>query len=48
MRSWGRWRGPSRETVTRLLSKFKREGLLELQDGRMVLPQPKKMETLYQ
>lgn len=44
----GTMAGPSRETMTRLLSEFKREGLLELQDGRIVLPQPKKMEALYQ
>ena len=37
----------SRETVTRLLGKFRREGLLELDGERMVLRAPAKIESLY-
>jgi CRP/FNR family transcriptional regulator, cyclic AMP receptor protein len=43
----GNMAGISRETVTRLLSKFRREGLLEQTAGRMVLCQPEKMEQMY-
>ncbi|HTH53904.1 MAG TPA: Crp/Fnr family transcriptional regulator [Edaphobacter sp.] len=43
----GNFAGLSRETVTRLLSRFKREGLLEQEGERMILRQPAKMKTLY-
>lgn len=43
----GSMAGLSRETVTRLLSKFRREGLLELEGERMILRQPEKLEALY-
>jgi CRP/FNR family transcriptional regulator, cyclic AMP receptor protein len=43
----GSMAGLSRETVTRLLGKFRREGLVELDGERMVLPAPAKMESLY-
>ncbi len=43
----GSMTGLSRETVTRLLGKFRRERLVELDGGRMVLPAPAKMESLY-
>ena len=39
--------GISRETVTRLLGKFRREGLLHQLDERMVLHHPGKLEALY-
>jgi len=43
----GSMTGLSRETVTRLLGKFRREGLVELDGERMVLPAPAKMESRY-
>jgi len=43
----GSMTGLSRETVTRLLGKFRREGLVELDGERMVLRAPAKMESLY-
>lgn len=43
----GNFAGLSRETVTRLLSKFKREGLLEQKGERMILRQPARMKALY-
>ncbi len=43
----GSMAGLSRETVTRLLGKFRREGLVELDGDRMVLRAPAKMESLY-
>lgn len=39
--------GLSRETVTRLLSRFRSEGLIEQQGVRMTLPQPDKLQALY-
>jgi CRP/FNR family transcriptional regulator, cyclic AMP receptor protein len=43
----GSMTGLSRETVTRLLGKFRREGLVEMDGERMVLCAPAKMESLY-
>jgi CRP/FNR family transcriptional regulator len=43
----GSMAGLSRETVTRLIAKFKQEGLLEREGERMILPQPAKMRELY-
>ena len=43
----GSMTGLSRETVTRLLGKFRREGLLELEGERMILRAPAKLEALY-
>ena len=39
--------GLTRETVTRTLARFRREGMLVQQNGRMVLPNPKLMERRY-
>ena len=39
--------GLSRETVTRLLGKFRREGLLDQDGEQMVLALPHKLEALY-
>ena len=39
--------GLSRETVTRLLGKFRREGLIEIADTQMVLRKPAQLESLY-
>ncbi len=39
--------GLSRETVTRLLTRFRHEGLLEQDNRRMTLLKPAKMELLY-
>lgn len=43
----GSMAGLSRETVTRLLGRFSREGLLEQVGDRMVLREPEKLELLY-
>jgi CRP/FNR family transcriptional regulator len=43
----GNFAGLSRETVTRMLSKFRREGLLEQEGGRMILRHPARMKALY-
>lgn len=43
----GSMAGLSRETVTRLLGRFSREGLLEQVGDRMMLREPKKLELLY-
>lgn len=43
----GSMAGLSRETVTRLLTKFRHEGLIRLEDGMMILPAPKDMEDRY-
>ena len=43
----GSMAGLSRETVTRLLGKFRREGLVEHEGEWMVLPQPAMLERLY-
>jgi len=43
----GSMTGLSRETVTRLLGKFRREGLLALEGERMILHAPAKLESLY-
>jgi len=43
----GQMAGISRETVTRVLTKLKAEGLVELEGERMVVLSPEKMERLY-
>lgn len=43
----GNMAGLSRETVTRVLGRFRREGMVEQQDDRMILPHPKAMEARY-
>jgi CRP/FNR family transcriptional regulator len=43
----GSMAGLSRETVTRLLSKFRREGLVDQHNEQMVLHHPGKLEALY-
>jgi CRP/FNR family transcriptional regulator, cyclic AMP receptor protein len=43
----GNMAGISRETTTRVLSKLKGEGLIELEGERMVLLLPSKLERLY-
>ena len=43
----GNMAGISRETVTRLLSQFRQEGLVEQQGQHFTLPRPDKMEMLY-
>ena len=43
----GHMAGISRETTTRVLSKLKTEGLVEISGERMVLPSPEKLERLY-
>jgi CRP-like cAMP-binding protein len=43
----GNMAGLSRETVTRTLTKFRREGLVEQKGERMVLPDPAAMEERY-
>jgi CRP/FNR family cyclic AMP-dependent transcriptional regulator len=43
----GNMAGISRETVTRLLTRFRREGLLDQTDQLMVLHHPNKLEALY-
>ncbi len=43
----GNLAGLSRETVTRLLGRFRREGLLEQEGDQMVVPEPEKMERLF-
>ncbi len=43
----GNMAGLSRETVTRLLAKFRQQGLIEQEGERMILRQPAKLETLY-
>jgi CRP/FNR family transcriptional regulator len=43
----GNMAGISRETTTRVLTKLRREGLLELDGERMVLPVPSRLERLY-
>ena len=43
----GQMAGLSRETVTRVLTKLKAEGLVELEGERMVLRSPEKLEQLY-
>ena len=43
----GSMAGLSRETVTRLLTKFRREGLLDQVNEQMVLHHPDKLETMY-
>jgi len=43
----GSMAGLSRETTTRLLSKFRREGLLDQVDEQMVLHHPNQLESLY-
>jgi CRP/FNR family cyclic AMP-dependent transcriptional regulator len=44
----GNMAGLSRETVTRLLVKFRGEGLVEQNRGLMQLPQPGRLESLFQ
>ena len=39
--------GLTRETVTRTLARFRREGMLVQENGRMVLPKPELMERRY-
>lgn len=39
--------GLSRETVTRLLTRFRSEGLVEQQGDRMTLHEPEKLQSLY-
>jgi CRP/FNR family transcriptional regulator len=39
--------GISRETVSRLLTKFRREGLIDQTDQQMVLHHPNQLESLY-
>jgi CRP/FNR family transcriptional regulator len=39
--------GLSRETVTRMLSRFRSEGLLEQRGETMLLQQPEKLQALY-
>jgi CRP/FNR family transcriptional regulator, cyclic AMP receptor protein len=43
----GNMAGISRETVTRLLSKFRREGLIDQYDQQMVLHHPDRLENRY-
>jgi CRP/FNR family cyclic AMP-dependent transcriptional regulator len=43
----GSMAGLSRETVTRLLTKFRREGLIDQVKEQMVLHHPDQLETLY-
>jgi CRP/FNR family transcriptional regulator len=43
----GSMAGLSRETVTRQLSKFRREGLINQTSEHMVLHHPDKLEALY-
>jgi len=43
----GNMAGISRETVTRLVTKFRGEGLLEFESGVMTLPAPGKLEARY-
>lgn len=43
----GNMAGLSRETVTRLLAKFRREGMMKRVGETMVLPQPEAMEKRY-
>ncbi len=43
----GNMAGISRETTTRVLSKLKKEGLIEIEGERMVLLLPSKLERLY-
>jgi CRP/FNR family transcriptional regulator len=43
----GTMAGLSRETVTRVLSRFRREGLVEQEGERMVLPRPGELESRY-
>ena len=43
----GSMAGISRETTSRLLTKFRREGLIEQLDEQMVLPHPDRLESLY-
>jgi CRP/FNR family transcriptional regulator len=43
----GNMAGISRETVTRLLSQFRNEGLVEQQGQHFTLPRPDRMELLY-
>jgi len=43
----GSMAGLSRETTSRLLTKFRREGLIEQVDEQMVLHHPDQLETLY-
>jgi len=42
----GSMAGLSRETVSRLLTRFRREGLVDQADDRMTLNQPRQLETL--
>jgi CRP/FNR family cyclic AMP-dependent transcriptional regulator len=42
----GSMAGLSRETVSRLLTRFRREGLVDQTDDRMTLNQPRQLETL--
>lgn len=43
----GSMAGLSRETVSRLLTRFRREGLIDQKHDRMTLIQPEKLQTLY-
>ena len=43
----GSMAGISRETVSRLLTKFRREGLIDQTDQQMVLHHPDQLESLY-
>jgi CRP/FNR family cyclic AMP-dependent transcriptional regulator len=43
----GSMAGLTRETVSRLLTRFRREGLVDQTDDRMTLNQPNQLETLY-
>ena len=43
----GSMTGLSRETVTRLLTKFRKEGLVELKQQHVTLPKPATLESLY-
>ena len=43
----GNMAGLSRETVTRLLAKFRREGMVKQKGETMALPQPEVMERKY-
>jgi CRP-like cAMP-binding protein len=42
----GSMAGLSRETVSRLLTRFRREGLVDQTDDRMTLNQPRQLKTL--
>lgn len=44
----GSMAGLSRETVTRHLTRFRKDGLIQTAPGRMTLLQPKQLEALYQ